>query len=158
MMVEENKKSIGMNENVCNALQYSTYSTQEKNSQIQIRALKSYHEKFMDYCRRANMTAGNFYKNAGILYMQVNPIDGAIIVVEKSNNNRRSLKNRTANITCIYELNEVLPPLRKADKEGYDIHQKLLKRTIQALDKSDKIQNKSDELISLIEEALSYIE
>ena len=47
---------------------------------VSVRINKTYHEAFGYYCRLANMTLGEFYEQAGFLFMKLYPVEGITII------------------------------------------------------------------------------
>lgn len=136
---------------------YSTHSTvhsKEKRESIQIRMRKSIHDAVGNYCGKT-MTYGQFYEEAAILFMDINPKDGMLLVVEKPNKEDSSLKDKMLELILIPELERWVESTR--DFSG-KIHPNKLKTLYKIIEKSTKIYNKSEKMQSLLEEAVNLVE
>jgi len=134
------------------------YSDKEKRLPINIRLRRTIHDEFMRYCALSHITAGQFYENAGIFYMDLNPIpEGTVLVVSKPEK-RNNLKDRTMILRCIQDLQKLIESLERYTSQRLPIPTNLMEKLCQIFDKYDKINNPSDELNGLIEEALRYVE
>ena len=151
------KENIGMNEYRCNVL-HTLHTLHEKRNVRSIRMRDSIHESVSRYCAFADITIGQFYEESAILFMDLNPVNGTVLNVEHPRKNGVSLKDRMLDMICVGELNDMIPSLRKTRERGYDIHKNLLEGMRKIFDKCYKINEPSDELSRLIEEALSYLE
>lgn len=90
--------------------------------------------------------------------MDLNPVDGTILVVEKNSLRDSSIKDRMLNMICIQELQEFVPVLKRSKEEGFKLHRVFLDRLRKTFDKCYKVGEPTEELNRLIEEALEYIE
>ena len=104
------------------------------------------------------MTAGQFYEEAGILFMDLNHKDRSIFIVEKPERNNLSVKGRMLTMICTQELEDIIPVLNRLRENDRKIHKSVLERLSKTFDKCYKINNPSPELNALIEEALRYVE
>ena len=51
----------------------------ETRTSVSLRMNKSFHSGFAYYCKRANITLGEFYEQAGLLFMKLYPVEGITI-------------------------------------------------------------------------------
>ena len=153
------KEYIGMNEYRCSTphTPHTLHSKGEKRTPINIRLRRSIHNAVMTYCGN-EVTAGQFYEEAAILFMDLNPKQEAFVVIERPYKNGVSLKDRMLDMICVGELTEIIPRLKHASEKGYNIHKNVLESMRKIFDKCYRVSEPSKELSSLIEEALSYIE
>ena len=153
------KEYIGMNEYRCSTphTPHTLHSKEEKRHPINIRLRRSIHSAVMTYCGN-EVTAGQFYEEAAILFMDLNPKQEAFVVIERPHKNGVSLKDRMLDMICVGELSEIIPRLKFAKEKGYNIHKNVLESMRKIFDKCYRVSEPSVELSRLIEEALSYIE
>lgn len=146
-------------ENQCNALHtLHTLHKQEKNYQIQVRMKQSAHKAFMRYCALAGMTAGTFYEKAGVMFMDLNPVDGAVIVIERPVTRDLSMKDRVLTLMCVQEFEALLPTLKRMKEKGVSFNKKFLTKINRMFDKYFKISSPGDEVKELAEEVLTYLD
>lgn len=153
------RESIERREEECSVAHtpHTLHNNKEQRHPINIRIRRSIHNIFMEYCG-TDMTAGQFYEEAGILFMDLNPKDRSIFIVEKPQRNNLSVKGRMLTMICTQELEDVIPVLKRLTDNGRKIHKNLLERLSKTFDKCYKINTPNAELKVLIEEALKYVE
>lgn len=148
---------IEREEKPCNAL-HTLHTLHEKNDQIQVRMRKSLHRGFMKYCALTNMTAGQFYERAGVLYIDLNPPPAGNLLIISEPEQRTNLRDRMMNQMCVQELQGLVDSLDSYHAQSLPYPKKVMEGLCRVFDKSYKIVNPSDELNALVEEALKYVE
>ena len=100
------------------------------------------------------MTGGQFYEEAGIMFMDINPPPMAkmhkIIVPER---NGYDLDEQIQEIICIDDLETFFKPLTT----GMKLHVNKKKKLFKLLKECKKVNNRGDRLEELMKEALTYI-
>lgn len=134
---------------------HTVHTIKEKRLPIEIRLRKSIHSNVMTYCALARMTAGQFYEEAAILFMDLNPVEGAVLIVEKPNKEDPSLKDRMLELMLIPELERWIGSTENVSGK---LHPNKIKRLYKIIEQSGKIYNKSDKMQELLEEALNRVE
>ena len=148
-------------ENVCSTPHTPhTLHTKEKRQPINIRLRRSLHDVFMKYCAGADMTAGQFYEEAAILFIDLNPVIGSIFVFEKPERQTRNndFEERMGELICIDELEDFVERVDKIKNSGVEIHRSNVKTLLNILKECNKIKTRSERLETLMSKAMSYFE
>ena len=90
--------------------------------------------------------------------MDLNPVNGMFLVVEKRNARDPSIKDRVLNMVCIQELQELIPVLKRSQSDEFTLQSGFLEKLRKTFDKYYRVNSPTDTLNALIEEALKYIE
>ncbi len=135
---------------------HTLHNNIEKRTPINIRIRKSMHSTFMEYCGR-DMTAGQFYEEAGILFMDLNPKNGSLLMVSKPITKQNGLKDRVQEIICIGELQEFIDDVDARISDN-PLHHNWVKRLGKILKRCDSIKHHSDKLEALMLQAVSLVE
>ena len=137
---------------------YTTHTTHttlhEERKPIQIRMRQSVHDAVGRYCGK-EMTYGQFYEEAAILFMDLNPVNGALLIVEKPKQHDPSFEDSLQEMIIIDEIEELLDNLRRINGK---IHYKRKKDFLGIVKQYQKIKVPSDRLQRLVREAKSYFE
>jgi len=151
------KTNTSKQNNLCSAI-HTLHTLHGKNEPINIRMRKSFHEAFMRYCNLTGMKAGRFYEQAGLLFMDINPIDGVMIVVENTENGsvQTSIEDKMTEIIIIGELEEWLEIVRPLVNQGVELHKSKIKSLRQIVRETKNLNTRSDKLNQLLQEALEY--
>lgn len=131
----------------------------EKREATQIRLRKSIHKAVSEYCHDARMGIGQFYEEAAILFIDVNPPPMRNpVILEKLERRDNSPRDRMLSMICKKELEEIIPALKTLSDNHREIPKRLLEKLTKTFDKCYKITTPSEELNLLILEALEYVE
>ena len=148
-------------ENVCSTPHTPhTLHTKEKRQPINIRLRRSLHDVFMKYCVGSDMTAGQFYEEAAILFIDLNPVIGSVFVFEKPERQTRNngFEDRMGELICIDELEDFVERVDKIKNSGVEIHRSNVKTLLKILKECNKIKTRSEHLETLMSAAMSYFE
>lgn len=140
----------------CNALHtvHTVHNNIESRSPVEIRMRKSVHAVFMDYCHRVKITAGQFYEEAGILFIDINPPPmGTVFNIVTHENGEQNLDDQLEEIILIEELSSEMKHLHR----GKTIHVTKKKRLVKLLKRCQKLDIRGDKLEALMKEAMKYI-
>ena len=137
-----------------------TLHTKEKRQPINIRLRRSLHDVFMKYCAGEDMTAGQFYEEAAILFIDLNPVIGSVFVFEKPERQTRNngFEERMGELICIDELEDFVERIDKIKKSGVEIHRSNVKTLLKILKECNKISQRSQHLETLMNTAMNYFE
>jgi len=117
---------------------------------------KSVHGVVGTYLEKT-MTYGQFYEEAAILFMDLNPKDFSPLVVEQLARPRQNgVQDRMQELVCIDEAMELVELLISDNPENQRKRHSRRKQFIELLKNCNKIKTWGDTLISLIEEAETY--
>ena len=155
------KKSVlKRKENECSVTHtlHTLQGNQEKREPRSIRLRPTAYNFISNYARLSKMVVGDVVEQACFFYIDYYPVDGNVFIVENVVENGKSLKDRMLNHNCVTELKDALHKIRLTTKQGIPLHIKQRESLVKVFDKCYKIENPSDELSDLIEEALSYVE
>ena len=131
---------------------HTVHSNSEKRTSVQIRMRKSIHETASRYCAFARMNIGQFYEEAVILFMDLNPMDGTLLIVER-NERESCLDDQIEEVILIDEFEDamrVLSPERK-------LHINKKKRLAKLLRRCQKLNQRGERLEELMKTAVSYL-
>lgn len=154
------REDIDIDKKRCHALHtlHTLHRKEEKRTQICVRMRKSIHDAVGKYCAIENMTIGQFYEEAGILFMDINPPTNAKLIVNKVEVSQTDLKERVLQQICMNEAETLADNLRKISNQGNGIHPNKLQSIYKFFKEYTKLSNPPDELNALVEEILSYVE
>ena len=132
----------------------TVHSNIERRRPIEVRMRKSNHEAFMEYCHITKRTAGQFYEEAGILFMDIYPPPMAkvhnIIVPDRE---EQSLDDQIDEVILIDELYEAVRTLSPERK----VHINKKKKLAKLLKRGRKLNQRGDRLEELMLEAVGYL-
>jgi len=149
------EEGIEKREDRCNAL-HTLHTLHEKKDQVQIRMRKSLHKAFMKYCAITDMAAGQFYEQAGILFMDLNPPpEPNLLVVSKSKQHDQGFEDSLQEMIVVDELEELLGKLRLVNGK---IHRTRKKDFLGIVKEYKKVKTPSDNLQTLMREVKSYFD
>jgi len=160
---QENRKECKeREENACNAVHtvHTVHSNSEKRRPIEVRMRDAIHKTVGRYCDFAEITIGQFYEEAAILFMDLNPINGTLLVVEKLEKrvDDNDLEARVSDLFYIVELEDFIERVDEIKRSGVNIHRSNIKKLLNILKDCKKINNRSERLDTLMNQALSYFE
>ena len=151
------RESIEIDKNTLYA--YNTHNAyngiQEKKVNHCVRYKPSTHRAVKEYCG-TRITMGQFFEEAAVLFIQINPTDRVIVNLENPERRDVSVKDRMLTLICTQELEEHIFTLKSLN--GAKVHKKFLGRISKTFDKCYKISNPTDELSNLIEGVLKYVD
>jgi len=127
----------------------------EKREPTQIRLRRSIHEAVAKYCGLERIMIGQFYEEAAIMFMDLNPPKAAppIMVVQRGERGQ-SLDEELQEIICVDELRDFLEGVRQLKNS---LHVTRKKEGITILKNCNKVNNRGEELEALMREAILYI-
>lgn len=138
---------------------YSTVHTvhtvhSEKRLPVEVRMRRSIHDVIRRYCGNADMTIGEFYERSAILYMDLNPVEffGANIIIP--DRRQQNIDDQLREIISVEELKDFIDKTAVL-KKPFHISKK--KEAISILKECSKINNRSEELETLIREVMNLI-
>ena len=134
--------------------QHTPQHTTETRKPIQIRMRNSVHEAVSRYCGN-DLTLGEFYEKAAILYMQVNPKEYVYLSPLYLDARDKSMDNRVQDMICVDKFEKFVEKLKQLNGALRINHKEELLKLVK---ESQKVNFKSDRLTSLREEAMSYFE
>jgi len=114
----------------------------------------SVHEAVSRYCGN-DLTLGEFYEKAAILYMQVNPKEYVYLSPLYLDTRDKSMDNRVQDMICVDKFEKFVEKLKQLNGALRINHKEELLKLVK---ESQKVNFKSDRLTSLREEAMSYFE
>jgi len=136
-----------------NSTVHTVHTVHEKRVPIEIRMRKSIHDAVGRYIRNS-MTHGQFYEEAAILFMDINPpLNSAPITVIRLENKDQSLDDALQEMIVLDVLTVFLERLRQI--KGV-IHVSNKKNFRGIIKEYQKVKSPSDNLIKLMKEAKSY--
>lgn len=138
---------------------HTTHTTLHKNEErkpIQIRMRKSVHKTVGGYIEKT-MSYGVFYERAAILYMDVNPVDRTILVINGAESETTDLDQLMLIMECTQELEEMLIRLKRMISQGVKFQKKTLADLRKVFAKCRKVKNKSDDMETMIREAITLV-
>jgi len=149
-------------ENTCNAVHtvHTVHSNSERRRPIEVRMRGAIHKTVGRYCGFAEITIGQFYEEAAILFMDLNPVNGSLFVVEKPEKrvNDNGFEERMGELICIDELEDFIERVDKIKNSGVEIHRSNVKTLLKILKNCNKISQRSQHLETLMSAAMSYFE
>ena len=106
------------------------------------------------------MTAGQLYEEAVILFMDLNPVIGSPLVIEKPEGRARNndFEARMSELICIDEMEDFVERVDGIKRSGVEIHRSNIKKLLKILKECNKIKNRSQRLEALMDKAMSYFE
>lgn len=113
---------------------------------------RSIHNVVAKYCGK-DMTFGQFYEEAAILFMDWNQKEYTPLLVSKTERVVDDLDEQIQEIICIDDLETFFKPL----KPGMRLHVNKKKKLFKLLKECKKVNNRGDRLEELMKEALSYL-
>ena len=138
---------------------YSTVHTvhtvhHEPRFPVEIRMRKSIHGVVRRYCGNSDMSFGEFYERAAIMFMDVNPVEffGANVIMPEIC--QQNIDDQLREIICVDELQDFLS---KAKLVKGTLHVSKKKTAIGILKECSKINKRSDELEALMYEVMEVI-
>lgn len=148
-------------ENECSVLHtLHTLHHNEKRDVQSIRMKKSIHGVVSRYCGFAEMNVGQFYEEAAILFMDLNPVNGSLLVVNSPEKRMKenNFEGRMLELVCIDELEDFIERVDKIKRGGVEIHRSNIKTLLKILKACNKISQRSQHLETLMSTAMSYFE
>ena len=134
---------------------YTTHTTLhsivEQRKAVQVRMKPTIHKVVGRYCGK-DISLGQFYEEAAILFMELNPKDGVYLNVEKPERNNKNMDDRIQEMICVSDLSEFLQGKRKP------LHKKIQRRILGLLKECRKVNNRGEELTALMMEAMELCE
>ena len=136
---------------------HTLHSNKENKTPINIRMRRTRHERNMKYCALAEMDAGTFYEKASSLYIQINPVDGMVLVVEKPSDTHRirGFDDELQEMIVRDDLDTLLSKLKQVNGP---LHISKKKQFLSVIKQYQKLNTPSDELRELMHEAKGYFE
>lgn len=126
----------------------------EKRFPTEIRLRRTIHEVVKRYCGNSGITLGDFYEGAAILFMDLNPVEFFGVNLITPERRQQALDDQLREIVCIDELEGFIENV-KTLRNGLHVSRK--KEGIAILKNCEKINNRSERLEALIQEAIEYI-
>jgi len=118
---------------------------------------RSIHRNAMKYCAMLDITAGQLYEESIIMFMDLNPVTGLDIVVERPSRATPSVVDKLSSLVCLQELSKLVLVLKQNHEEGRENHQNLLKKLKKTLSKYERIKHPTKELVGLVDEVFIYV-
>jgi hypothetical protein len=144
----------------CNAYNaYNAYNhIKEKRDNHCIRLRPSIHTAVKNYCGR-DMSIGQFYEEAAILFMDVNPSDRTVLVVERPERPRQNnIKDEMKSFVCLDSMRDFVEKIEEDDTDNLRLLKIRREKFIELLNDCDKIKTWGDELNELIVKARSHFD
>ena len=117
---------------------------------------KSVHEVVGNYINKS-MSYGQFYEEAAILFMDINPKEFNPLVVEKPSRHN-NIKDEMQEFICLEDMREFVVRLKKDDPDNTHLLRARRKNFIELLNDCNKVKIWGDELIALVIKARSHFE
>ena len=158
---EENSIPSVMRETIPNKKkQDSTVHTvhtvhREKRVPIEIRMRRSIHENVGRYCGKS-LSFGDFYEQAAILFMEINPKYESPINVSRPLIYDNDLEQNLSEIIYIGDLEDWLDVVRPIVNQGITLHKSKIKTLRAIIKECKKLNTRSEKLNQLLQEALEY--
>jgi len=139
---------------------YTTHTTLHNNKEeripVQIRMRRSVHKVVGNYIKKT-MSYGQFYEEAAILFMDINPKEFSPLVVEKLERPRQNgVQGRMQELVCVDEFTEFVELLGRDNPDNQRLRSIRRGQFIELLKKCEKIKTWGDQLVALIEEVETY--
>ena len=119
----------------------------------EIRMRRSIHDAVMRYCGSERITAGQFYEEAAVLLMGIEPINGVNIIAVKPPERERNLDDELQEIICIEKLEKFIEEV--ADFK-HRLHVNRKDELLKLLKECRKVKKRSPELDALMDEVMTY--
>ena len=119
----------------------------------EVRMRRSIHNAVMRYCGSERITAGQFYEEAAILLMGMEPINGVHVITVRPPERERNLDEELQEIICIEKLENFIET-KKPFKGKLHVNSK--DSLLKILRECRKVKNRSAELEALMTEAMAY--
>lgn len=134
------------------------YNKEDRREPINIRIRRAIHDQFMKYCALTDMTAGQFYEQAGILFMDLNPPpEPNLLIISKPKQKNTSIRDKVKSSILVKKLKPIVAAFRNLKQRGVEPPIALIENLDVMFKKYDKISHPTDELNTLIEEAIEYV-
>lgn len=114
---------------------------------------RSIHDAVMRYCGSERITAGQFYEEAAVLLMGIEPINGVNIIAVKPPERERNLDDELQEIICIEKLEKFIEEV--ADFK-HRLHVNRKDELLKLLKECRKVKKRSPELDALMDEVMTY--
>ena len=148
------RESRERRENQCNAYNaYNAYNDiQEKRDNHCIRLRASIHKAVKQYCGSAQINIGQLYEEAAIMFMEVYPVAGNVLIVDKKDR-ENNLDDQIDEIILIDELQDALKTLNPERK----LHLVKKKKLAKLLKRGRRLNHRGELLEELMKEAIGYL-
>ena len=118
---------------------------------------KSIYKSATKYRGLSGMNWREFLERSLIQYMEVNPIDGLLVMVNSPENRKVNRDDRMLDIICVGEVESFIKEVKPLVEQGCKLHKSKAVKLFKILNKSKKIKNMSNKLDKLLDEALEYV-
>jgi hypothetical protein len=133
-----------------------TLHNTEKKEPRSIRVKPSHYKSVSTYAKMADMTVGDVFIEGAFILMQLEPVNGSLIIVENGKNNQQDLDDWMGELVCIQELSEFIEMVDSRTKPKHRLHKNLIRELQKILKECKKIKNRSPELDALITTVRGY--
>lgn len=153
------KDDIEREESMCTVpyTVHTVHSSKERRLPVEIRMRRSIHDTVGEYCGK-DMTYGQFYEEAAILFMDINPKSGMSLNVINPQMDENTIEDRMDELICIGNLEDFIRDVKRCISAGGNgLHHSKIKKLRKIINECKKINNRGEKLNKLINEALNYV-
>lgn len=119
---------------------------------------KSSYDVANRYRKMAGLTWGDFIEDSWFIKMQVDPVDGVMIVVNRGEKvDESDIDQLMLIMECTQELEEMLARLKRTNGQGVKIHKNTLSDLRKVFSKCRKVKNKPSSMEDMIVEAMNIV-